>query len=1315
MSDLICASRTCFALASHGCGRIRILRDRAGSSAPMPIHWQMSGPRRRPEATRRHAGTAYRRVLPPPESASQASPSWPVDGYGLVGRNAAMTVTSASLCSSSRHSKERILRPPCDKVRWRPCLTVRNCVVVGVALLGITGIALAQHQPVIEDGIEESLELAYSTVQRLTVPDALPDAFTVRLALDGRHHILDLSSYSLRGDEFRVRVHDNRRQAYEVEPAPPCTYRGHVLDRPGSRVAASLIDGQLTAAILMDDGTAWYVQPLSRVLPGSPASSHVVYRGSQVKPGNWLCGTGLAEHLGLGFVPKGGRIAGGGPEGLPVTTLIAFDADVEFYVLNGSSVAATVGDIESVLKAVDNIFNIEVGITYQITEVIVRTTEPDPYNSTNYSVLLLALKDYWNANKGDVLRDVAHLMTGRDLDGNVIGVAYVGRICVSPPPNTAYGLSQSRFSPNFAERVALTAHELGHNWNATHCGMEGPNCSGGWEPDCGIMCACLGGCSGNLSEFGSSASGEIVAWANSHDCFTELAGACCLTDGSCVDLTTQLECETMMDGTFHGVSSACLSAACPDCNGNGVADPQDIAFGLSEDCNINTVPDECDIASGLSGDCDSNGVPDECDTSGIVELAAADGAATDQFGAAVAIDGDVMVVGSHLDDDNGVDAGSAYVYRFSGSSWLEQAKLSASDASAGDDFGFSVAINGGIVVVGAPLYDEGFRETGAAYIFQEPSGGWMNMTETARLTTSDISSDDQVGHSVAIQGNLVAVGARKDDAPYLDTGSAYVFVMPTGGWDSVPSSITEAAHLTGSDAEPGAGLGRSVSISGDVVVVGADWKDGSMGYDSGAAYVFQEPAGGWADMSETAKLVPADTAQSDRFGYSVSMSGDVVVAGAPHDGDGGPQSGSAYVFLKPAGGWDAAPSPINEVDKLLPLDGAVNDQFGLSVAMSGDIVIVGAYLDDDNGDASGSAYRFQEPIDGWDSRPSPINETQKLLPSDGALADQFGYAVAIDGAVTAVGAYGDDEGSLDSGSVYLFAAAGDCNGNLVPDECDLATGASGDCNGNGAPDECDIAGGLSQDVNSDGVPDECGPDCNGNGTPDDWDLTTGASQDCNSNSIPDECDIASGASQDINGNGVPDECKPAPANDDCIDALSISQGVTPFVTYFATTDGFPLLCDGGQPVPFQKDVWFTYIASCGGTMTISTCNDADFDTIVGVYFDGACPASAPLGCSNDAPGCGLTSSVQLQAFAGFPYLVRVGGKQGASGTGNLTIECAPGCPEDLDGDGQVGVTDLLDLLGQWGTNPGGSPDFDDDGDVGVTDLLQLLGGWGPCQ
>jgi hypothetical protein len=229
----------------------------------------------------------------------------------------------------------------------------------------------------------------------------------------------------------------------------------------------------------------------------------------------------------------------------------------------------------------------------------------------------------------------------------------------------------------------------------------------------------------------------------------------------------------------------------------------------------------------------------------------------------------------------------------------ETAKLTASDGADYDYFGFfSIAISGDTVVVGAVGDDIGANtDQGSAYVFVKPPGGWGNMTQTAKLTASDGAAGDWFGNSVAISGDTVVVAAAAADiGANTDQGSAYVFVKPPGGW----GNMTETAKLTASDGADSDQFGASVAISGDTVVVGAVGDDIGANTDQGSAYVFVKPAGGWTNMTETAKLTASDGAYGDRFGFSVAISGDTVVVGAPW-------KESAYVFVEPHGNCPATP------------------------------------------------------------------------------------------------------------------------------------------------------------------------------------------------------------------------------------------------------------------------------------------------------------------------------------------------------------------------------------------------------------------------
>ena len=344
--------------------------------------------------------------------------------------------------------------------------------------------------------------------------------------------------------------------------------------------------------------------------------------------------------------------------------------------------------------------------------------------------------------------------------------------------------------------------------------------------------------------------------------------------------------------------------------------------------------------------------------------------------------------------------------------WDDGVKLTASGGAAYDNFGISVAVDGDTVVVGAPGNDGDGADSGSVYVFVKPTGGWATSTEMAKLTASDGAALDYFGYSVAVDGDTVLVGAYQDDDEENDSedsGSAYIFTKPnsSGGWaDWDLMEDTETAKLTASDGADDDWFGVSVALDGKTAVIGASGDD-DKGIDSGSAYVFVKPAGAWADGNETDKLTASDGEAQDNFGYSVAVGVDTVeVSGAevevatvvvgayqhdpidPHSDPDSPlyllDAGAAYVFTRDSGGvWDGG-------EKLTADDGDALDYFGYSVAVDVDTVVVGAYGDDDNGSASGSAYVFTRDSNGeW-------SQKKKLTDEDGEAGDWFGYSVAVD-------------------------------------------------------------------------------------------------------------------------------------------------------------------------------------------------------------------------------------------------------------------------------------------------------------------------------
>ena len=488
------------------------------------------------------------------------------------------------------------------------------------------------------------------------------------------------------------------------------------------------------------------------------------------------------------------------------------------------------------------------------------------------------------------------------------------------------------------------------------------------------------------------------------------------------------------------------------------------------------------------------------------KLTASDAAAGDRFGssASMSADGNTIVVGAPGSDSGGADAGAAYVFAKPSTGWTSMStavKLTASDAAAGDRFGSSASISadGSTIIIGARGSDSGGGDAGAAYVFTRPSTGWVTASSAVKLTASDAAAGDQLGASISASGDgsMVAVGARGDSP-----GSVYVFTRPSTGWASASTAI----RLTGpEEVDARAQLGESVSVSrdGSTIVAGSPEAPGS-------AYVFTKPSGGWMATSTSARLsAPVDDAR-DRFGHSVSVSGDgsIIAVGAHGSDAGAEDAGAAYVFTRPTEGWTET-SAAAELQHRLPFgnlgysvsvsaDGstvvatAPNARYGeahvftkpatgwedtttsepqlhasdsdggrvfgvaVSASADGGTVVVGAHHDDRNGTNAGAAYVFTKPSGGWGSAaPARI----ALTASDGAAGDSFGRSVSVsgDGSTIVVGAHGDDDNGSASGSVYVFTRpAGGWTTTAAQVKLKPSDGAAGD------------AFGTSVSVNGDG-------------------------------------------------------------------------------------------------------------------------------------------------------------------------------------------------------------------------------------------------------
>ncbi len=322
-----------------------------------------------------------------------------------------------------------------------------------------------------------------------------------------------------------------------------------------------------------------------------------------------------------------------------------------------------------------------------------------------------------------------------------------------------------------------------------------------------------------------------------------------------------------------------------------------------------------------------------------------------------------------------------------GASPKQLAELTASDGTPTDGFGASVAVNGDTIIVGAPYASIGSNSgEGAAYVFVKPSGGWHNMTEVAKLTPSDGSSDLWFGHSVAVDKDTIVIGS--DDIN--SSSNVYVFVKPATGW----KDMTETAEFTGPDY-----LGLSVAIAGNTIVAGA----------SEAAYLYLKPKGGWASTSRAnAVLTESNPVRGDDFGESVAISGKTVIVGAPGRGNG---LGSASIFAKPRSGWTS----MTPTATLTASDGSDGDSFAFSLAITSGFAVVGAPNHRSGGPAgAGAAYVFVKPLSGW----TDGTESAELTPPVPVYGGAVGWSVALTGSEALAGSpFNNNE---DEGLAYLY-------------------------------------------------------------------------------------------------------------------------------------------------------------------------------------------------------------------------------------------------------------------------------------------------------
>ena len=391
------------------------------------------------------------------------------------------------------------------------------------------------------------------------------------------------------------------------------------------------------------------------------------------------------------------------------------------------------------------------------------------------------------------------------------------------------------------------------------------------------------------------------------------------------------------------------------------------------------------------------------------KLIASDGVASNWFGFSTSIsaDGNTLIIGAYgCDPAFKENAGAAYIFTRTGSTWTQQTKIIASDGVDGDWFGFSVAIagDGNTCIVGAYGCDpEGIPNAGAAYIYTRSGSTW---SQQAKLSASDAAQTDYFGYNVSISsnGDTCCMGAFHKN---VDVGAVYIFTRSGTIW-------TQQAKLVSSDGVTGDWFGISTNLSsdGNTCIIGAYGCEIASIPNAGAAYVFSRSGSTW---SQQAKLSASDAAQADYFGYSVTISSDsntCCIGAHSANPDNINDAGAAYIFTRSGSTW-------TQQAKLTASDKISGDNFGISAEIStdGNVCVIGAYgCAVNSAQDAGAAYIFTRSGSTW-------TQQAKLIASDYAEGAYFGLSVSIDaiGSICCIGAaYSSPSGKVSAGSAYIF-------------------------------------------------------------------------------------------------------------------------------------------------------------------------------------------------------------------------------------------------------------------------------------------------------
>lgn len=532
----------------------------------------------------------------------------------------------------------------------RSTMLAACCGVATLLVIG-GGVSLAFQKPAAVsdaaqpalsiDEVNSLLSLRDSRLVTLAVPDLeeAGDEFDVSLPIDDVMVTLALRKHSVRDPNYTVQVQLPDGSMQVVPPSPVNTFVGTIVGMDGATVAAAIEPAGLFVNLTLPDGSRRVVQPLSEHISQAQPSDYVVFRGEDIIGGGGVCG--VDPDMAPNHDPSIELIGDCG--GLCVAQ-IAVDCDFEYYVSRGSNVTnvqARVNQLINTLMNADAQLYAAVGIRHDIVAIIVRSSEPDPYTSTNSTTLLNQFRTHWINNQGAIVRDVAILFTGKEVDGSVIGQAFtIGGICTT----SGYCMAQVECCGSNACAYDLIAHELGHLWGCNHI-------SDGNTMNPSITCA---------TNFSTTSRNEIIAHRNTRTCLSPPAapggfnlmspanGATGVALMPTFDWSDSSSVEsyqfTLDDDPAFATPVADVAVATSTFTpttslvpgrqyhwkvvaSNGFSStnstPTVATFTTIRDCNNNGIDDGIELQN-PANDCNENGILDGCDISGAYTNATAD-------------------------------------------------------------------------------------------------------------------------------------------------------------------------------------------------------------------------------------------------------------------------------------------------------------------------------------------------------------------------------------------------------------------------------------------------------------------------------------------------------------------------------------------------------------------------------------------------------------------------------------------------------------------------------------------------------------------